>query len=213
MNTSFANSGYMGIPLVITALGEEAALPAIIGTAFMNIVFISLTIALVETGESKKVGAIGIGRDVAAALIKNPLIVPVVVGVMIPAFGLKLPAPLEAFCDLLGNAAGPCALFAIGLFLAGQSVREDLGQVSVLVFLKLIVHPLITWLLVTHVFVLEWPWATATILMSALPTGVNCFVLAQRYRVFVAPTSSTILLSTMLSVITVSLLLVVLRIS
>lgn len=213
MNTSFANTGYMGIPLVITAFGNAAALPAIIGTAFMSIVFISLTIALIETDLSQGVGTVGIGRDVGLALAKNPIIVPVVAGVLVPAFSLPLPVPLERFCDLLGSAAGPCALFAIGLFIAGQSLREDLVQVSGLVFIKLTVHPLLTWLLVIGVFELEPLWATVTILMSALPTGANCFVLAQRYQVFVAPTSATILLSTVLSVVTVSFLLIVLRAS
>ncbi|MFQ5757870.1 MAG: AEC family transporter [Acidiferrobacterales bacterium] len=63
----------------------------------------------------------------------------------------------------------------------------------------------------TSVFEVEPLWATVTILIAALPTDANCFVLAQRYNVFVAPTSATILLSTALSVVTVSLLLIFLR--
>jgi predicted permease len=211
MNASFANTGYMGIPLAITAFGEAAGLPAIIATALMSIVFISLTIALIETDISNQGNAVGIVRDVGLALAKNPLVVSVIAGALVPAFGIPLPLPLGKFFDLLSAAAGPCALFAMGLFVSGQSVREGLRDAALITILKLLVHPLAAWVLVYAVFDVEPLWATVAVLMAALPTGANCFVLAQRYNVFVAPTSATILLSTALSVVTVSLLLVWLR--
>ncbi|MEE8196682.1 MAG: AEC family transporter [Acidiferrobacterales bacterium] len=211
MNASFANTGYMGIPLAITAFGEAAGLPAIIATAFMGIVLISLTIALIETDLSTKAGAGGIARDVGLALAKNPLVLSVAAGALVSAFGISIPLPLAKFFDLLSSAAGPCALFAIGLFISGQSVREGLHEAALITAIKLLVHPAIAWLLLATVFEVEPLWATVTILIAALPTGANCFVLAQRYNVFVAPTSATILLSTALSVVTVSLLLILLR--
>lgn len=211
MNASFANTGYMGIPLAITAFGEAAGLPAIIATAFMGIVLISLTIALIETDLSTKAGAGGIARDVGLALAKNPLVLSVAAGALVSAFGISIPLPLTKFFDLLSSAAGPCALFAIGLFISGQSVREGLHEAALITAIKLLVHPAIAWLLLAAVFEVEPLWATVTILIAALPTGANCFVLAQRYNVFVAPTSATILLSTALSVVTISLLLILLR--
>ena len=211
MNASFANTGYMGIPLAITAFGEAAGLPAIIATAFMGIVVISLTIALIETDLSTKAGAGGIARDVGLALAKNPLVLSVAAGALVSAFGISIPLPLAKFFDLLSSAAGPCALFAIGLFISGQSVREGLHEAALITAIKLLVHPAIAWLLLAAVFEVEPLWATVTILIAALPTGANCFVLAQRYNVFVAPTSATILLSTALSVVTISLLLILLR--
>lgn len=211
MNASFANSGYMGIPLAITAFGEAAGLPAIIATALMSIVFISLTIALVEADISSQAHVGGIVRDVAVALAKNPLVVSVVAGALVPAFNIPLPLTLGKFFDLLSAAAGPCALFAIGLFVSGQSMRAGPSDAALITIMKLLVHPLAAWVLVSAVFDLEPLWATTTVLMAALPTGANCFVLAQRYNIFVAPTSSTILLSTVFSVVTVSLLLVWLR--
>ncbi len=211
MNASFSNTGYLGIPLAITAFGDTAALPAVIATASMSIVFISVTIALIETDLSQQAGAAGIARDVGLALATNPLVLAVSAGALVPAFDIVLPSALEKFFDLLSSAAGPAALFAIGLFVSGQSLRDGLGAAGPLTLVKLIVHPLLTWLLIAVAIEMEPLWATVTILMSALPTGANCFVLAQRYRLFVAPTSATILLSTVLSVITVSLILVLLR--
>jgi predicted permease len=69
-----------------------------------------------------------------------------------------------------------------------------------------VVHPLVTWLLVTQVFEMDRLWAMVTVIVASLPTGATCFVLAQRYKVFEARTSSTTLASTALSVLTVSAL-------
>ncbi len=207
MNSIFANTGYMGIPLVMTAYGESAALPAIMATVTMSVVFVPLIIILLEIEKRGETEPAAILRGVAEALIKNPIVIPVVLGVSVSSIGLNVPAPFGNFADLLGNAAGPCALFAMGMFAAGQSLRSGLGETGVMTLAKLIVHPLVTWVLVTRVFEMDHLWAVVTVVVATLPTGATCFVLAQRYGVFVARTSSVTLASTLLSVITVSALL------
>ena len=209
MNGVFANTGYMGIPLVMAAYGDAAALPAIMATVYLSIVCISVMVALIEFDLSRDAGAKNIARDVVLSLAKNPLILPVVVGVLIPLFGLELPPAVSLFFDLLGNAAGPCALFALGMFAAGQSLRAGIPETSVITFVKLIVHPLITWVLATRVFEMDYLWAVVTVIMASLPTGATCFVFAQRYQTFVARTSSATLASTVLSLVTVSILIAI----
>jgi hypothetical protein len=75
-----------------------------------------------------------------------------------------------------------------------------------MVALKLIVHPLLTAWLALVVFEVRPLWATVAILMAALPTGANVFVLAQLYSVYVERISAVTLLSTVLAVLTRSLL-------
>ncbi|MDH3317276.1 MAG: AEC family transporter [Gammaproteobacteria bacterium] len=185
MNSIFANTGYMGIPLVMTAYGESAALPAIMATVTMSVVFVPLIIILLEIEKRGETEPAAILRGVAEALVQNPIVIPVVLGVLVSSVGLSVPAPFGNFADLLGNAAGPCALFAMGMFAAGQSLRSGLGETGVMTVAKLIVHPLVTWVLVTRVFEMDHLWAVVTVVVAALPTGATCFVLAQRYGVFV----------------------------
>ena len=115
------------------------------------------------------------------------------------------------FGDLLGASAGPCALFAIGLFLAGQQLRAglraDLGPVATAVALKLLVQPALAWVLATHAFPMHPYWAAACVLLAGLPTGALTFVVAQQYKTAVERTSTVILVSTVLSVPTLSALL------
>ena len=211
MNSIFANTGYMGIPLVMTAYGEAAALPAIMATVTMSVVFVPLMIILLEIEKRGDTAPMSVVRGVAEALVKNPIVIPVAAGVAVSMSGVFVPVPVGSFADLLGNAAGPCALFAMGMFAAGQSLRSGLGETSVMTGAKLVVHPLVTWVLVTQVFEMDHLWAVVTVIVAALPTGATCFVLAQRYGVFVARTSSVTFASTLLSVITVSLILAIVK--
>jgi hypothetical protein len=105
--------------------------------------------------------------------------------------------------DPLGDATAPCALVSIGLFLAGSS-KTPSRDALVLVLMKLIAHPLLTWLLAYFVFSLPALWAKSAVLLSALPTGTGPFMLAEFYRREAALVSRTILLSTLGSLVTLT---------
>jgi len=203
----FANTGYMGIPLFIAAFGVEGALPALVATVVNSALVISLAIVLCELDRTGG-GPLTAARDVALALVRNPLLVAPALGLALGAAGLTLPTFAANFFDLMGAAAGPCALFATGLFLVGRPIATGLGEVMWVTVLKLVVHPLITWWLAFRVLDLDFEWARAAVLMAALPTGALAFVVAQRYGVYTQRASAIILVSTVLSVATVSALLV-----
>jgi predicted permease len=121
--------------------------------------------------------------------------------------GTALPAPVWRFTTLLGNAASPCALVTIGLFLAQSSnLAGETGLIARLVALKLLVHPVLTAVLALWVFPMPLLWAQTAILLSALPIGTGPFMLAKLYNREAAVTSRAILVSTVLSVVTVSAL-------
>ena len=101
----------------------------------------------------------------------------------------------------------PCALIAIGLFLYGKPLHEGVSEVSSVVALKMLVQPLVAWLLLFHVFSVDPLFAKVGVLLAAMPTGANCFVVAQQYGRFVQRTSAVILISTVVSVVILSLLL------
>src|SRR4029077_15839671 len=121
LNASFANTGYLGIPLVTVAYGERAGLPAALATVATNIVSFAAAIACLELlGKPRGGGLAGAMIGVA----RSPLIWPIALAIACVAFGIKVPLPVERFAGLLAAAAGPCALFAIGLFVSQLSIRE-----------------------------------------------------------------------------------------
>lgn len=211
LNAAFSNTGYMGIPLFLAAFGPDKLAPAILATVLMSTVMTGTAIIVLEL--LRNAGR-GLGRafvDVGVALAKNPLIIATAAGAAISVAQLPLPIPIVNFTEILGASAGPCALFAIGLFLAGRPLAADLGEVGWICALKLLWQPLITWALIETLFPLEPEWHSAAILLAALPMGALTFVVAQRYEVYVERTSAAILISTVLSVPTLSVLLALSR--
>ena len=206
MSAVFANTGYMGIPLLFIAYGEAAQLPAIITSIINGVLVMSVVTALLEIDAHAGAGTLRILGKVALGVVKSPLLVSGAAGLAVSGSGLELPLALVTFCDLLGATAGPCALFAIGLFMVGKALRAGLGEVLWVTLLKLVGQPLVTWWLAYELLQLDPIWAASAVIMAALPTGALTFVLAQRYEIYIQRATSVILISTVLSVVTLTLL-------
>lgn len=201
LNASFANTGYLGIPLVTVAYGDRAALPAALATVATNIVSFAVAIVCLELLTNPRRG--GVGRALAG-VARSPLIWPIALAVLVVALGVKIPLPVERFASLLAAAAGPCALFAIGLFVSQLSIREGFRASWPTSALKLVLHPLLMAALAYAVLTIDPLWAKVAIVCASLPLGATAFVLAQRYRLLEAETSTGAVLSTAASVVTVS---------
>lgn len=210
LSATFANTGYMGIPLLLTAFGPQAALPAIIATVLNGAVVMAIGIAVIEADLARGRGAGRIVADVAAGVAKSPLVLSALAGILVSAAGLGLPKPVVTFCDILGAAAPPCALFAIGLFMVGRAITAGMAELSWLTVLKLLVQPAVTWVIAVPLLRLDPLWAASAVTLAALPTGSLVFVLASQYGVYVQRATGTILISTVFSVVTLSVLLAVL---
>lgn len=211
----FANTGYMGVPLLPTAFGEAALLPALILTVYNAAFLVALFVVLIELDLRAADPPLQVVAGVVRAVALNPLVLAAVAGVAWSAGGLALPAPVATFCDILGAAAAPAALVAMGLFLVGKPIRAGLAEVGWLVLLKLLVQPaLVAWIalgpLAHGPLALDPLQARSVILGAALPTGSLVFVMAYRYRLYVERSTSVILISTVLSALTLSALLLLL---
>ncbi|GGF46201.1 hypothetical protein GCM10011611_60830 [Aliidongia dinghuensis] len=210
LNATYANVGFMGIPLCAMAFGPEslgAVVIAVVITASMQFAGV---IALIEIDRHDSTGRGSVARLVGGRLVRNPLLVAPILGLVIDALGLPVWSPVGAFIKLLGQAASPCALVATGLFIAAHRSDFRLGSVAALVTLKLAVQPAFAWLVAGPLLHLAPLPAAIAILLSALPTGTGPFILAEAYDTDRGPAAATILLTTVLSVLTVPVLLAVL---
>jgi malonate transporter len=215
LSSVFANTGYMGIPLFLTAFGPQGVLPAVIAAVAMAAFVMAGGVIMIELALSAGGGVGKALANVGRAVAFNPLVVASVLGFVWSAVGLPLPKPVATFADLLGAAAGPAALFAIGLFLASQSLNALMGgrraiEVVWLLVLKLAVQPLVTWWIAVAVG-LDPFWTASAVILSALPTGALIFVLAQQYGIYLQRASAVILASTVVSIVTLSAIMVLLQ--
>lgn len=205
----FSNSGYMGIPFFAAAFGAGGQLPVIVASVLNGAVVVSLAAIAVELAQNRAGGLARACTEAGRAVIANPLIAAMGGGMLWSWSGLGMPRAAWVFLDLLGACAGPCALFAIGLFLAGQQGRALLdrqraAEVAWITGVKLIVQPCATWALGTLLGLPPF-WLAGAVLAAAFPAGATAFVIAQRHDVYVERSSAIILLSTALSLPTLSL--------
>jgi len=194
------NVGFLGVPMLVLLLGEAAIGPVMMVLAADLIVFSSLIVILITGSREGRIRP-AILRTVGLGLVRNPMIVAIVAGLSWSALDLPFPEPLESFLALLGGAATPGALFAIGASLAGKSA-ERLSVAGYLAAFKLLVHPAAVAFAALVLFPVEPYPATVMIAAAALPVAGNVYILAQHYGVAPARVSASILLSTIASVLT-----------
>ena len=197
------NVGFLGVPMLVLLMGEAAIGPVMLVLAVDLIVFGSLIVILI-TGARDGRMSIGILGTVGMGLLRNPMIVSIVLGLTWSALALPIPQVMNEFLSLLGGAATPGALFAIGASLAGKSAERPFvaGWLSLC---KLVLHPAAVAISAIWLFPVA-PYAAAVMIAAAaLPVAGNVYILAQHYRVAPQRVSASILISTVTAVITVSL--------
>lgn len=202
---AWGNVGYLGVPLLIAAYGETAALPSVLAIVLDTLILQSLTILLVESSVGAKGGLAPVGR----AVTRNPLILAVFAGAAIAWAGIELPAPVAGFLALLGPAGGVAALFALGGTLRGRALTRDLGLTSALTAAKLVLLPLIALTLIQYLPVRP-DMVTPILVTTALPTAATVFVVAQRYRILEELVAAVVFVSHLVGILTLTGVLVLL---
>ncbi|WP_108469735.1 AEC family transporter [Polynucleobacter difficilis] len=205
LSGSYANTGYMGIPLCLLALGDSGLAPAVIATLVVVCGLFGLAIVFIEFGKQSHKPWYEIIAIVLGSLVKNPLLVAPIAGAAWSASGLQMVEPAQQFLSFLAAAASPCALVSIGLFLMQKSEGKVSGVWS-LTFIKLIVQPGVAWLVAGPILGLPLFWVQAAVLMSALPTGTGPFMLAQYYQADGSAISRIVLQTTLGSIVTLSMI-------
>ncbi len=196
------NTGFLGVPMLTVLLGPEAAGPVLMVLAIDLIVFSSLFTLIITAAREGHVSP-RIVKVLGGGLLKNPMIVSMVAGLLWSATRLPLPAPADEFLSLLGAAATPGALFAIGASLASKTA-ERVSVALWLSFAKLVLHPAAVAVAALYLFEVDRFAAGVMIAAASLPVAGNVYILARHYGVAPHRVSASILFSTAISIITVS---------
>jgi malonate transporter len=206
MSAAYGNAGFMGIPLCLMVFGKSGSAPSVITAVFTVSLLFAVTIMLAELQRLDQTGVVPAIKKVLLSMLRNPLLVAPILGVLWSFMQWPMPAPAMRYVSLLGDASTPCALIAIGLFL-GQTTGQRAGpEVMRIVLFKLLFQPALTAFLVLVVFDVPKIWALVAILAAALPVGTGPFMMSQLYQRDAAASARAILVSTVLSVITISIL-------
>lgn len=188
---TFPNSGFMGVPLLVALLGQRAAGPAIVALAIDMIVTSSLCIALSRLDGAHAQGVSGTVGNAVKGMLKNPLPWAIGLGCLTTATGLQLWEPVRNTVGMLADGASPVALFTIGAVLARPQKAGatrglgGFGDVPLVVFYKLVIHPALVLGLGKLAQAIGVPLdgfaLTVLVLIAALPSASTIPMLAERF--------------------------------
>jgi predicted permease len=204
---SYGNIGYMGAGLALLAFGEEAAVPVALIFCFENILHFTIAPTMMALAGGEKVSRLKLALGVLRQIVLHPFIIATALGVLAAWLQFQPPLPVERLLQYLAQAAAPCALFAMGVTLALRPIKRVPKELGLIAALKLIVHPLICYVVLSAIGDFPDIWVYTAVMMAALPTATNVFVIGQQYGVWVERASASVLLTTVISVVTVTALL------
>lgn len=211
MGSTFGNILMLGIPLALDRFGAEAATPiAIIVSISSPLMWAAATLQVEMTSEREKLTWSAQIWDLIVSLARNPLIMGLVAGLLWRWTGLGLHPIPDKMISLLGQAAIPGSLVALGLGLTAFKVRGQLTTVTLICGLSLMAFPAFVWMMAFYVFELPPVWAGVAVLFSACPPGTNAYLFASRYDAATGSISAAVALGTVLSIISVTIILVLL---
>ncbi|SDW14407.1 AEC family transporter [Roseicitreum antarcticum] len=197
------NTGFLGVPMLVLLMGVEAAGTILLILSIDLLLFSSLLTMVITISREGRLSA-ELPRRLLVGVLKNPMIMAMVVGLAWAGTGIDVPVPVNEFMTLLGAAATPGALFAIGASLADKSA-ERLHIAGWLSFAKLVLHPLAVAFAALVLFDVEPYAAGVMVAAAALPVAGNVYILAQHFGVAPARVSAAILISTAFSIATLPL--------
>lgn len=200
----YSNIGYMGPGLTLATLGVSSTVPTALIFCFDNALLFMLTAFLMAIGGTEKLSAIELLLTALKRLFLHPFILATIAGILAAAVQLPVPDAVDKLLSFLSSAAAPCALFAMGVTVALRPVKRLPMELPVLLLIKLVVHPIVVFVVLVWLGGIDPLWIKTAVLMACLPPAANVFVLATQYRTYVERASSAILIGTAVSVLTVT---------
>jgi predicted permease len=201
---SYSNIGYMGPGVTLAVLGAGATAPTALIFCFDNALIFTLVpfFMAIGGGENHSAGQVAMG--VLKKIFLHPFILATLAGMIAAVTGLQPPTALDQMIQFLKNGAAPCALFAMGVTVALRPMVRVPGEMPFHLIVKLVVHPVLVWLVLGLIGSFDPIWVQTAVLMAALPPALSVFVVARQYNTYVERASSIVLVGTVLSVITLT---------
>ncbi len=200
MAASMTNTGFVALPVLQAIYGQRAVLPAAIATVFVAVVMFPAAVILLELGQRDAHGARMAPMATVKHVVLNPMVISTLIGMLLSALNLRMPGPVTAYFGIFADALTPCALFAIGLGLSIDGLRANIGRVSLLLAVKLLIMPVIVYGLSISLG-LDPLYTIAAVICAAVPTAKTVYILAGEYRCEEMMVASTVSMTTLGSII------------
>lgn len=204
----FSNNVLLGLPLARVTLGE-ASIPSVA----LVLVFNALTLWTLVTisVEWARHGALSVAgfRKTAIGVGTNPIVVAVVLGTGFSLLGFELPWWLDIPTSWIAEIATPLSLAAVGMGLAAYGIRDEWRQSAAIAAIKLIVQPLVVWLLAVLLDIPALETKTV-VLLASTAVGANVYLMSLQFNAMQGAVAGSLVISTAMAALTTPAFLAVL---
>jgi predicted permease len=194
----FGNISYLGIPLISSALGNEALGSAILLSAVYPFWMFTLAIVLIEVTGHEKVNILFTIKK----LFSNPLLISVFLGILVSSLNITIQSDVMKTLDLFGQSVTAVVLFSLGIFLGSQQIgsRKEWWPVLGLSVVIMVLLPGIFYFLAKGSGMSGIQFRTS-ILDAAMPMGLSAYAMTEQYQLNALLTGRLVILSTLLAAI------------
>lgn len=203
LTAAVANSGNYAIPLVGLAFGKEYLLDQAVIVSLHSLLITSLGVYLIAPRNQGWLATF-------KASVRTPILPAVAIGLLLRATDVHLPALASIPLQILGSAYTPVALFALGAQLAAGDRKAPLRELTLGVTLRLLIAPAVT-LAAVAVMGVERGLANMLVITASTPVGVLLAIICTEYRRDAELASAIVFFSTLLSPLSVTAALLVVR--
>jgi len=200
------NTTFLALPLTLRVFGDAAAPSAALAALIDNVLIMPIAVAALLAASGAR-GFVGGMRAGALGVVRNPIVIAAVLGLIGGAVDMRPPALIMSVVDLLAVAASPTALFALGAMIALNAEvrgREMAAPAAWAVGVKLVVFPALVFGALSLAGVDPLVRAVG-VLFAAAPTAVNVFVQTTAYAVYARQATAGVAATTAVSLLTISL--------
>lgn len=147
LGMTMSNSGFVGYPLMVTVIGDSAAIFMAQNMLLENLLIVPLFLIIAESAGKRGKPLKETIRGIAFGLIKNPMIIAMAAGMAFSLSAVAVPTMIGKTTAMLAAAAAPIALFVIGGRLMGLKLAGSTTDIIQITLGKQFFHPLVVILL------------------------------------------------------------------
>ena len=192
LTASYSNTVLIAIPVITFYLSEQSAGRAFVLIAFHSAILFSFTELLINNT----------GYKTILRTLKNPIVLSILGGLTCNLIGLPIPSELLDPLATLSKSAIPLALFGLGASIYFLPIKGNRSLALVYSLAKLVLLPLMAFLLAKYGFDLSKEQIFIVVLLVASPTGVGAYIMAKKYQQSENTAATTVVFSTLLSPLT-----------
>ncbi len=204
-----SNVAIIGFPIIFQVLGQRALGLSVVLLAFLLPLFNLLSVLALTVPGGKFTKKIFLSNSIT--LLKNPLLLSTILGLLFHAFTFPLPKPLVKSLEGLSQLTFPLSLLILGMSLFAETkVKRQHTVLFLTVFFKNLLMPFFFGAVLYLFGYRELPLVTV-ILIMACPTAVASFSMTKAMKQDATLAGNIVVLSTAFSLLSLTGFVIVLK--